>query len=154
MKEIIEIFKACLTPTIAIITTYIAYQQWKTNRIKLRMDLYEKRLRIYKEVHKLLAIVIRNAKIEQNEFNDFIVNTSEADFLFDTEVTDFISEIYKHALHLQRWIAEYRDYTEPPKEGYNHKEVSDGEHSELQWLTNQFEPAKKVFKKYINLKQN
>ena len=32
MEQVIEISKGLLTPVIAIVATYIAYQQWQTNR--------------------------------------------------------------------------------------------------------------------------
>jgi hypothetical protein len=50
MKPYIEIFSALLTPTIAVITTFIAIQQYRNNRLKQRLDLYERRMAIYKAV--------------------------------------------------------------------------------------------------------
>ena len=40
MEQIFEISKGLLTPVIAIVATYIAYQQWKTNRQKLNLERY------------------------------------------------------------------------------------------------------------------
>jgi hypothetical protein len=37
MEQLIEISKALLTPLIAIVATYIALQQWKTNQQKLNL---------------------------------------------------------------------------------------------------------------------
>jgi len=35
---VITILQGLLTPLIAIITTYIAWQQWKGNQLKLNME--------------------------------------------------------------------------------------------------------------------
>jgi len=51
---VITILQGLLTPLIAIITTYIAWQQWKGNQLKLKMERYERRLRVYQEVVKML----------------------------------------------------------------------------------------------------
>ena len=76
---------------------------------------------------------------------------SEADFLFGPEVTAYIDEIYKRGLKLWRWTQEYRDYTQEKPEGYDHQKVVDEMHKELEWLTEQFEPAKQKFKKYLDI---
>lgn len=41
-----------------------------------------------------------------------------------------------------------RDHTQKKPEGYDHEKVVDGMHTELTWLSEQFEPAKKKFNKY------
>jgi endonuclease V-like protein UPF0215 family len=62
IAELAELSKALLTPVIAIVATYIAWQQWKTNALKLHLDRYDRRLKIYQEVKKILSIIIRDAK--------------------------------------------------------------------------------------------
>ena len=44
---LVPVLSALLTPTIAIITTYIAYEQWRTNRNKLKLDLFDRRFAVY-----------------------------------------------------------------------------------------------------------
>lgn len=39
----IQIFKALLTPVVAILGVYIAYQQWRTNRTRLKHELFDRR---------------------------------------------------------------------------------------------------------------
>jgi hypothetical protein len=136
---------------IAIVATYIAWQQWKTNQRKLVMDRYDRRLRIYEEVRKILSIVMRDAKASTEDLLKFRTSVSEADFLFGPEIMDYIDEIYKRGLKLWRWNQEYRDYRQEKSEGYDHAKVVDGMHKELTWLTEQFEPAKQKFKKYLDI---
>ena len=71
--------------------------------------------------------------------------------MFGAEVPAYIDEIYKRGLNLWRWNQEYRDYTQEYKEGYDHKKVVDEMHKELTWLVSQFEPAKELFKKYLDI---
>ena len=151
VEQIIEVSKALLTPLIAIVATYIAWQQWQTNRQKLNLERYERRLRVYEEVRKILSIILRDAKVNTEDLLKFRTSVSEADFLLGPEITEYIDEIYKHGLNLWHWNQEYRDYTQEKPKGYDHKKIVDEMHKELTWLTEQFEPAKEKFKKYLDI---
>lgn len=65
--DIAEVSKAFLTPLIALVTAYIAYQQWKTNQQKLNLDRYDRRLKIYIEVRQILSIIVRDAKASYDD---------------------------------------------------------------------------------------
>lgn len=151
MEQIIEIFKGLLTPLIAIVTAYIAWQQWQTNRQKLNLERYDRRLRVYEEVRKLLSMIDRDANASTNDLLKFRTSVSEADFLFRPEIPKYIDEIYKHGLNLWKWNQQYRDYTQEKPEGYDHNKVVEEMHKELTWLTEQFEPAKEKFKIYLDI---
>ncbi len=151
IEEIASLSQALLTPIIAIVATYIAWQQWKTNKQKLILDRYDRRLHIYEEVRKILSIILRDAKVSFDDLLKFRTSVSEADFLFGKEIPEYIDEIYKRGIQLQVWNDEYRDYSQEKPEGYDHKKIVDGMHAELTWLTAQFEPAKLKFKKYLDV---
>lgn len=148
---IIEISKALLTPLIALIATYIAWQQWRTNKQKLKLEKYDRRLHVYQEVKKILSIIVRDAKASPEDLLNFRSSVSEADFLFGSEVVDYIDEIYSRGINLWRWNQEYRDYSQSKPDGYDHKKVVDEMHKELDWLSKQFNPAKEKFRKYLDL---
>jgi len=151
MEQLIEISKSLLTPLIAIVATYIAWQQWKTNRQKLNLERYDRRLRTYEEVRKILSIIFRDANATTEDLLKFRTSVSEADFLFGPEIPEYIDEIYKRGLSLWRWNQEYRDGKQGMAEGYDHKKVVGEKHKELDWLVSQFEPAKEKFKKYLDI---
>ena len=151
MEQIVEISKALLTPVIAVVATYIAYQQWQTNRQKLNLERYDRRLRVYEEVRKILSILARDSQASIDNLLKFRTSVSEADFLFGPEIPEYIGQIYKRGLSLWKWNKMYRDYTQEKPEGYDHKKVVDEMHKELSWLTEQFEPAKEKFRKYLDI---
>ncbi len=151
MEQIIEISKALLTPVIAIVATYIAWQQWQTNRQKLNLERYDRRLHVYEEVRKILSIIVRDANASTEDLLQFRTSVSEADFLFGPEIPEYIDQIYKRGINLWRWNKEYRDYTQKKPEGYDHKKVVDEMHKELTWLAEQFDPAKEKFRKYLDI---
>ena len=151
MEHIIEISKALLTPVIAMVATYIAWQQWQTNRQKLNLERYDRRLHVYEEAIKILSIIIRDAKASTEDLLKFRTSVSEADFLFGPEIPEYIDQIYKRGLKLLCWNEEYRDYTQEKPEGYDHNKVVEEMRKELTWLSEQFEPAKKIFRKYLDI---
>jgi hypothetical protein len=48
-------FQGWLTPAIAVLAVIIAWQQWRTAAQKLKMDLIEKRYRVYEAVKKVVV---------------------------------------------------------------------------------------------------
>ncbi len=153
MCDLVELSKASLTPLIAAITAYIAWQQWETNRQKLTLDGYDRRLRVYEEVRKILSIIFASTRPTTDDLLKFRTSVSEADFLFGPEIPAYIDEIYKRGLSLWRWNQEYRDSTQATPPGYDHNKVVEEIHKELTWLTEQFEPAKEKFRTYLNISQ-
>ena len=142
----LKLISGLLTPIVAIIAAYIAYQQWQTNRYKLNLDKYERRLRIYEEVRKILSIILRDANVSTNDLLNFRTSVSEADFLFGPEVTKYIDEIYQHGLNLWKWTTQYKDYSQEKPEGYDHQKVVEEMHKELTWLTSNSNRQKNYLK--------
>jgi hypothetical protein len=150
-QTVVAVSSALLTPVIAIIATYIAWQQWKGNELKLRLERYEKRLRIYQEVVKMLSLIMRDADAKLEDLMAFRANTAEADFLFGPEVARYISTVFSRGVALRTANGKYRDAYQEKPPGYDHVKVVDEMHAQLTWLTQQFDPAKEIFAKYLNV---
>jgi hypothetical protein len=151
VDELLKLSQGLLTPVIGIATTYIAYQQWKTNQNKLNLDRYEKRLQVYKEVVRYISVGVQDASYGNDELMTFRTKVSDADFLFGEEVPKYIDELHRRTVMLARWNDEYRDYSQPRPENYDHQKVVDEMHKELNWISEQYEPARNIFKKYLDI---
>jgi hypothetical protein len=150
-QTVVTVSSGLLTPVIAIIATYIAWQQWKGNELKLKLERYEKRLNIYQEVVMMLSRIMRDADAKLEDLMTFRANTAEADFLFGPEIPQYIQEIFTRALKLRTANTQYRDAHQEKPPGYDHVKVVEESHKQLTWLTTQFEPAKAKFAKYLNV---
>jgi hypothetical protein len=150
LKEIVTTFSGLLTPFIAIITLYIAYQQWQTNRRKLILDLYDRRIRIYKEVHKIILIISKDWNPSIQDLQEFKGAVSDANFLFGVEIIDYIDEIFERGLNLSKLSMQYRDYSQTRLEGYNNDNLAQEMYTEEAWFYSQFRLMKQVFKKYLD----
>ena len=148
-KEYVDILSALLTPVIAIITTYIAIQQYRGTRLKLRHDLYDRRLLLYTAVGEFLAHIVSNASVDEAQLVPFLQKTRESYFLFGKNVTDYVTLLYNKgcALHC---------YDQQLHHSHN---LSDEERTRLaheqgelmKWFAGQFVIAQKKFAKQLSL---
>ena len=75
-----------LSVVTALIALYIAYQQWKTNRDKVKLELYDRRYKIYDATRKFVSSAVRNGDLSNEDFSDFYSILPEARFLFQEDV--------------------------------------------------------------------
>jgi hypothetical protein len=148
MDDLIKLLSAGLTPILGILAAYIAWQQWRTNHLKVRHDLYERRLSIYFAVMEFLAAIMRRSTISDEELMVFLQKTRESYFLFGQEIGDYLDELYRQAVDLQaRSIMVHEglpDGDERTRVIHEKTEIS-------KWFTRQFEITRTKFTKYMRL---
>jgi hypothetical protein len=151
---VISIFQGLLTPLIAIIATYIAYQQWQGNKLKLKMERYERRLGVYQEVAKMLKLCANGEIREFSVIVDFGAATAEGDFLFGPEIREYINEISIRAAKLRSANVQFKDYTQPVPAGYDPEKIVNEISTQTAWFVDQLvekSVAKNKFGKYLNI---
>ena len=141
-KQFIDYFSAALIPLIAIISTYIAYQQYKTNNIKLKHDLFEKRWLVYKTIMDTIEVVIREGNINDDKLLKFNIERAQSYFLFNESLHKYIDEIYEKLIDLQ----EMNSTTEEEK-AKNAKKLGELK----KWFIAQIKVTKEKFHKFLNL---
>jgi hypothetical protein len=138
-ERLVRILSALLTPVIALLAAYIAFQQYKTNKNQLRLALFEKRLKVFNSAGELIGTVLREAKIELADLKKFLWETRESDFLFGADITEYLHKLYGKASDL------YALKDLPPEEIHRQTEV-------LLWFSGQGEELKKKFGMYMAFK--
>ena len=102
-NTLIDILSASLTPIIAILGSYIAYQQWKTNEKSRRQSLYDYRYeKIFKPVLDICNKTINSIK------DGKIENIAELNELHNTKLTNI--EKYSFLLKENDYIQLMIDY--------------------------------------------
>jgi len=127
-----------LTPVIAAIAAYIAYQQHLINRRQYRLALFERRLAVFNSTMKMIASVVQTARADLDQCFSFIKETRERDFLFGPEVGKFIDEVYSKAIELHAHLATFQ-----PGGGAQLTEI-------LNWFVGRHREAVKVFNRYMD----
>ena len=101
-NQLIHLLSGLLTPTILLLGAYIAWQQWRTNRNRLKHELFDRRFKVYVTFWGFFVSVLREGAALEEERLKFWVDTKPCYFLFNGEISQFIDEINRNAIHLQR----------------------------------------------------
>jgi len=155
----IQILSALSAPVIGGAAVYIARQQWRTadlqrdtNEKRWKHERYERRLKVYQEVMKILSLVISSAHPDVKDLWAFRRETAEADFIYGDDVQKYIEEIYRKGVELYSANRQYRDVTmEPHPSGYNHVAVVDRMDKAIEWFGGQFSHARELFRPYLDI---
>jgi hypothetical protein len=149
----LQILQGLLTPVIAVVAAFIAWQQWKVNERKFKFEQYERRLRIYQEVLGVLTLVTRDFNPEFINLQEFRAATAEADFLFEPEISKYLDEIVRRGLKLWSAHSQYRAINQVRPPGYDHQKVINEIKEQENWFMEQSEcnAAKQKFQKYLDV---
>ncbi len=93
---------ALLVPTIALFGAFIAYQQWRTAREKLKLDLFDKRFAVYDTARNFIGNIVTQGKVTDEQFFVFLNGTIEAKWLFGNGIANYLkNNLYDPARELQ-----------------------------------------------------
>lgn len=108
LEAALRLSQSLLTPVIAGIAVYIAHQQWKTNDLKVRIELFDRRLAVYDAAADLMYQVISQGDLTWEQLRVFSKKAKDSQFLFSDEVGHFLSEMGDKAEELIRANESYR----------------------------------------------
>ena len=149
LDSCIGIFQGLLTPIIGLIVVYVAYQQHLTNRNRLRLDLYDRRFKLYNEIQSFLASIAQRGDVSDHDLMDCLRNTKEAIFLFKEDISKYIDELYTQACDLQY----LEKVTNNKVRGADREESVKKRAKVFGWLTNQSKECTEKFKKYLSFEK-
>lgn len=105
VKALAPLFAAVATLAIGLIAGYIAWKQWETNRNKLKLDLFERRLALYEAAGNLIGHVITQARPTDEAMFKFLDETRSAAWLFDEDFAKYLESMYSNASILASLLA-------------------------------------------------
>ena len=97
----VQVSAAALTPVIAIVGGWIAWQQVRINRNKLKLDRFDKRFDIHEAAIMFAAAIAIRSKVDEPQFQDFIKRTRGTRFLISKEMQDYVDLLRKNAMRVQ-----------------------------------------------------
>ena len=150
-KHLIQLLSALLTPVIALVTTYIAIQQYRTSRLKFKLELFDKRYAIYQGVKKFILSAVREANLSNDDFFKLNEETQDAFFLFDERVDKYTDELRSKGARLIYLNERLSDQSVSIGEERSKLAEEDAELNT--WFGNQLSESKQVFKKYLRVSQ-
>jgi hypothetical protein len=144
-------FQASLSPVIAGIAVYIAIRQWLTNRQRVKLDIFDRRFRVFLEVRNVLSSVIPEGSASNERFLRFRTGVAQSYFIFGPEIETYLDEIYSHGIKLAYADGQRRSPKEQRAEDHDSMKFSKEVHTHLTWLMGQLSVAKEKFKKYLDV---
>lgn len=143
-----ESFKI-FTFVITCFGVYIAYSQYRINRYKVKLDLYEKRYKVVQGYKKAIANVLTHGNLTTEDLNNFLITTKESTYLFGDDITKHLDSVYEKFVNLQLYnteINENRELEQSLRTEYAHNK------KDILIYFNKLiaEADKKFFKKYLD----
>jgi len=139
---------ALLTPTIAVAGVYFARQQWKTNRNKLKLELFERRYAFYEAAMNHIGTILTSGVATSTRNLDFLVKTRGAQFIVGKEIADYFDkELYIKASLLESLESELKGLAAGPERTENvrqQRELKD-------WLQEQHKVLDSLFSGMLKL---
>lgn len=138
-----------LSVVTALIALYIAFQQWKTNRDKVKLDLYDRRYKIYDETRRFIASAVRNGDLTNDDFSKFYSVLPEARFLFQEDVYCYMQELINKgaSLHANSMIASGNSQSP------NFERAVDVSGDIVNWYSQQHDRLQAIFKPYLSFEK-
>lgn len=90
-RDWVDLLTALLTPTIVLFGSLIAFLQWRTNRNRLKHELFDRRYKQYEAVRDYLGSMLTSGRVENNLV--LLSQTRGMEFLFDEDICKFVREI-------------------------------------------------------------
>jgi len=135
-----------------MVAAVIAWRQYQNARAKLRLDLFERRFRVYRGLMDLLAAVVQEASVPNDALARFYKETNEKAFLFDSNITTYLDEIRHNVVAVrqaQRKITALQESSEMARLA-----ACDTDTGLLAWFDDQINQAQIRFSKYLSFKKN
>ena len=103
-KDWVDYLSALLTPFLAIFAMFITYQQWNTNRRRLKNELFDRRYEYFIAIREFIKeILATNASHSESQYK-FLRDTRGLRFVFDKDIDNFVHEkVWKPAMEVEAW---------------------------------------------------
>lgn len=120
----------------------IAVWQWRLEKQKWRLSLYDKRFETYRAVMEFVSLMAHQARCDHSDEIAFLQEASRNRFLFDPDVQDYVELIYKQSVEknsLEQMLANSRGESATER-----REMLAEKSKELsEWFAEQFKVAER-----------
>ncbi len=89
-QSIVTLLSAALTPVIAVGAATVAYLNMRTAKHKIKIDLFEKRLKVYNNLKDLIDSLYVNVLPEDDPYLKYIDIAKEAQWLYDKPTIEWM----------------------------------------------------------------
>jgi hypothetical protein len=146
IEAIRSIASGALTPVVAILALYIAYRQYRVERHKAKIELFDRRFSIYERALAYIFARTQSDEVPGDVAGEFHAAVIEARFLFGRDVCDVLEELRRRGLEIR--VANSMRRERPLEEEMSYVYTM-REHQ--QWFTRAEPLVSKAFERYLKL---
>lgn len=136
---------------IAVIVAYIAIQNYRLSGKQLKLQLYEKRYAVYISLKNLFRHIMREANIDSTTYRVYMLEVSEAHWLFNSHTNDYLKQINDNAWELLLLREKLYDPDTKLPIGRERNNCAMEKEYLLNWFNEQWGHASKIFEPYFNV---
>jgi hypothetical protein len=125
---------------------FIAWQQWKVSHDKLRLDLFDRRYKVFDSTRIFLSVILKNARFDDSQFFEFCAGISDVEFLFGKDVVDYLTQIRTKALDARA----HHEALETIPVGDERSRRVNAKQNDILWLGEQINVISGAFAPYLN----
>jgi hypothetical protein len=146
-KTFVTVLPALATLTVGIVAGIIAFQQWRLAADKLKLDLFDRRYKVYEAIKEFVYICTHQQDFEDSVVFKFKQGTADLGFLFGPEVRDYRDEVRRRVMDVRKMAMTMRR-----RQFEIHQSKVDVYYDELEWVSNQITESEKVFLPYLGFR--
>jgi hypothetical protein len=143
-------FLSIATLVLGVAVWFVAWLQWRVARSKLRLDLFDRRYKIYEATSKFVDSINNDPEHVGSYLNDFNAGTSNADFLFNADIVNYIKQVREKAVHMltAHTLYEAEERKSQPDEAKRVRNIESYQ-ADREWLIEQAKTMTKTFAPYL-----
>jgi hypothetical protein len=148
--EGVKVFSGLLAPVVALFAVSIAWRQYKMAKDKLKLDLFDRRYRVYRALMDLFTEISNKGTVTLADLGTFSRESDQKRFLFKDDLIEYITAVRQKALDLKR----LDDTIEKGKEEEARAKAIDEKLELERWFDAQIDGiAAQKFSEYLDFKK-
>ena len=100
-RDWIDVLQALLTPTLAFFGILIAWLQWRPNDQRLKHERFGSRHAVVQALRHFLQSIVVKGDVSEDERLNFLSASAGSRFIFDKNISEYLSEVHDKAVDLQ-----------------------------------------------------
>lgn len=146
-KDWTDYFSAILTPIVAVLAIWIAYRQYDTQQYQVRLDLFERRIKIIEDVRTVLTDIDKHYSGAPQNVNLelFRVAYRHSMYLFSKDIQTYLKGIDSKIDSLEGVELELK------MESFDKENLNKKKGEIIKWLRDQRPGHEKKFEKFMTL---
>lgn len=148
-KDWVDIMQALLTPAVAFAAVWIAYWQFRINTLRLKHELFDRRIQLYQKVQDAFGEIIRDGAVSIETVHKLARSELDCRFLFGDDVGDFVLAARDRALDARQQGRR----RESPRSEEMRQQAIDAEFEAVGWLIEQPGKFQKLVTPYMALNE-